>query len=331
MLVKKATITLEELEKLDSSLKAYEQFADVILNLVQENYLEPIKSSGQTFQKPSLYYKYRIKKHTVNQSLRKTIEQLQLTLNPLISLDAYYRLSQNQLDIDLPFIEKINQYLLLNNVPSLPAPAPERSQQLVGDEKWIQYKGGRRILERLGLWKHMLIVDVKEPLRFALNPQNIQRETQYHLIVENKTTYEGLLPTLLQTCFTTLIYGAGFEIVGSLSLFDKQLPLPHANHHFYYFGDVDFSGTTIWYLLQKQQPVHLALPFYEEALQNLGKPILKKQYRDEEALQEFCNQLPGELKKTCQQLLEKNNYISQEVLTASHLQNIWQQLSQSLS
>lgn len=92
----------------------------------------------------------------------------------------------------------------------------------------------------------------------------------------------ALLPALSATCFTTLLYGAGFEIVGSFSLFDKQLPLPNVQHTYYYFGDIDFAGISIWYLLHKQQPIELALPFYKAALTHEGKPIPKQQLIDEE-------------------------------------------------
>ncbi|WP_391203288.1 Wadjet anti-phage system protein JetD domain-containing protein [Psychrobacillus sp. L4] len=327
---KKSYITLSELERLLSDHQTYELFAKAVLELVEAQLLQPVKSAGQTPQIPRLHYKYKVLKHSVKKSLREVIEPLQLTLDPSISLDKYYRLTPQQLEQDLPYIQKINQFILTYNFPTLPAPAPERSQQVVGDEKWLQYKGGRRVLERLGLWMKMQIVDVKEPLRFAVNPQQLHHSTQFHLIVENKTTYEGLLPALKKTRFSTLIYGAGFEIVGSLNLFDKQLPLPNVRHLFYYFGDLDFAGISIWYLVSKQQSVAVALPFYEAALQDEGKPILKKQLRDDEAIEAFMENLPPHIVEKCHSLLEKNNYISQEVLGAAKLQQIWQQMSDDL-
>lgn len=330
MQFKKSYITFSELQHLLDEHQTYESFAMAILELVEAQLLQPVKSAGQTPQMPRLHYKYKVLKHTVKKSLSEVIEPLQLTLHPSVSLDQYYRLTPQQLEQDLPFIQKINKFILTYNFPTLPAPAPERSQQLVGDEKWLQYKGGRRVLERLGLWMKMQVVDVKEPLRFAVNPQQLHHSTQFHLIVENKTAYEGLLPALKKTHFSTLIYGAGFEIVGSLNLFDKQLPLPNVHHIFYYFGDLDFAGISIWYLVSKQQPVALALPFYEAALQDEGKPILKKQLRDDEAVEAFLESLPPLMQERCRRLLEKNDYISQEVIVAAKLQRIWQQMSNDL-
>ena len=327
---KKAFITLSELEEIVGRPETFEEFAILVQQLIDENLLLPVKSSGQTAQTPRLHYKYKILKHSAKKMLREMIERLQLTLHPTISLDVYYRLTQQQLEQDIPYLEKINHSITTDGLPTVPAPAPERSQQLVGDEKWIQYKGGRRVLERLGLWTNMQIVDVKEPLRFAVNPLNIGRSTHVHLIIENKTTYEALLPALSSTCFTTLIYGAGFEIVGSFSLFDKQLPLPNAHHVFYYFGDIDFSGISIWYLLKNQHPIQLALPFYEAALNNTGKPIPKQQLIDEEAIQVFIGQLSERMKEQCQQLLDKRFYVSQEVLVTTALQEIWREMSADL-
>lgn len=324
---KKAFITLAELEKIAGRPETYEQFAELVQQLLDEQLLQPVKNAGQTSQTPRLHYKYKILKHSVKKSLSDVIEHLQIKLHASISLDVYYRLTQRQFEQDLPYIEKINAYITAYGLPTLPAPAPERSQQLVGDEKWIQYKGGRRVLERLTLWTSMQIVDVKEPLRFAINPQQIGRATHCHLIVENKTTYEALLPTLQSTCYTTLIYGAGFEIVGSFSLFDKQLPLPNTLHKFYYFGDIDFTGISIWYLLHKQQPIQLALPFYEAALSNAGKPIPKQQLIDEQAIHFFLEQFSDSLSKKAKQLLDKRFYVSQEVLETTTLQQIWRQMS----
>lgn len=323
-------ITLSQLEEMVGRPETYEEFAEIVQQLVERNVLQPVKSAGLTTQTPRLSYKYRILKHSAKKTLRETIERLQLTLHSSISLDAYYRLTQEQLEQDLQYITKINNYVSAHGLPKVPAPAPERSQQLVGDEKWIQHKGGRRVLERLGLWSTMQIVDVKEPLRFAIHPSNIGRKEQYHLIVENKTTYEALLPALTETCFSTLIYGAGYEIVGSFSLFDKQYPLPDVKHTFYYFGDIDFAGISIWYLLQRQQQMHLALPFYEAALNDEGKRIPKQQLKDEEAIGQFIGQLSEASRQKCEQLLDKRFYISQEVLVTSELQNIWKAMSDQL-
>lgn len=323
-------ITLSQLEEMVGRPETYEEFAEIVQQLVERNVLQPVKSAGLTIQTPRLSYKYKILKHSAKKTLREIIERAQLTLHSSISLDAYYRLTQEQLEQDMQFIKKINNYVVTHGLPIVPAPAPERSQQLVGDEKWIQHKGGRRVLERLGLWFSMQIVDVKEPLRFAVHPKNTGRKEQYHLIVENKTTYEALLPVLTETYFSTLIYGAGYEIVGNLSLFDKQYPLPHVTHTFYYFGDLDFSGISIWYLLQEQQEIKLALPFYDAALNDEGKQIPKQQLKDEEAIGQFIKQLSEASRQKCQQLLDKRFYISQEVLVTSELQEIWKAMSDKL-
>lgn len=325
MQFKKAYISLADLEGFAALGQTYEQFAEDVLALVDQKMLQPVKSSQKTFKTPSLHYKYKIIKHVVQQSLKETLERLQLTLDSRISLDAYYRYSIEQLQQDLPYLKKIHQYITTYGLPSETAPAPERSQALVGDEKWIQLKGGRRVLERIGLWDQMRIVDVKDPLRFAVNPKMLQQPKQYHLIVENKTTYEGLLPALQETCFSTLIYGAGFEIVGNIGLFGKQLPLPNVTHSFYYFGDIDFTGISIWYLLQKQQIIQLALPFYQAAFQYEGRAIPKKQVRDEEAILAFYEQLDRVSREKSQQLFEQTAYLSQEVLTSAVLQQIWRE------
>jgi len=110
------------------------------------------------------------------------------------------------------------------------------------------------------------IVPVSDPLMLAVNPKVLQERTQYHLIVENKTTYQALLPTLRETGFSSLIYGSGNKIVKSIEQFEWQLPMDEAEHTIYYFGDIDRSGFTIWHSLTKRRRVLPAVPFYEGVL-----------------------------------------------------------------
>src|SRR5699024_7116807 len=107
-----------------------------------------------------------------------------------------------------------------------------------------------------------------------------------HLIVENKTTYQALLPVLTQTEFSTLIYGSGYKIVKSIENVDHQLPL-QGKQRFYYFGDLDRAGITIWNNLNHRKPAVPAYPFYHACLQKTAVPGKTNQRPDPKALQAF--------------------------------------------
>jgi hypothetical protein len=209
-------------------------------------------------------------------------------LHPSINLDEYYRQDPSVWKKDLPFLLKIDQYLKQTSFPKEQVPAPERSYELVGDEKWIVEKGGKEILERIDLFLLLKIIPVSEPLMFGINPNKLNEKTQYHLIVENQTTYQGLLPVLTKTIFSTLIYGAGKAAVKSIEQFSMQYPI-EANHQFFYFGDLDREGILIWYSFNQKEKATLALPFYLACLEK--EAAIGKEYQKEHnmALEQFLD------------------------------------------
>jgi TATA-box binding protein (TBP) (component of TFIID and TFIIIB) len=321
----KRTIDLTRLEELTKSfVHTYEEFADVILQLEKDQILEMVKSKGRTARTPSLAYQYRIQKSVLASSHRQELQIYRNKLHPAILLDEYFRIDPVVWKQDLPFIEKIDHYLKAFGFPNEPVPAPERSFELVQDEKWIVEKGGKEVLERIGLYERLQIIPVSEPLMFAVNPGQIHKENQFHLIVENKTTYQGLLPALVDTEFSTLIYGSGKVIIKSIEQFPAQYPV-EANHEFFYFGDLDREGVSIWYSLTKRQSVKLALPFYIACLAQ--EPVKGKGYQLEnrEALQAFLTNFSKLHQDKIQKLLRLGTYYPQEILKSKQLQAIWRE------
>ncbi|WP_409970911.1 Wadjet anti-phage system protein JetD domain-containing protein [Bacillus sp. Bva_UNVM-123] len=242
---KKKTIALAELEHmLKPFIHTYEEFANMILTLENEEILTMVKAKGRTNRTPSLAFQYRINKSELASDYHKELQRYRTILHPGINLDDYYCDDLAIWAEHLPFLLKIDEYVKQNGFPKDEVPAPERSFELVGDEKWIIEKGGKAILEKTGLFSAFHIIPVSEPLMFAINPLNIKEEQQYHLIVENKTTYQGLLPALKETHFSTLIYGCGKAVIKSIEQFPMQYPVL-ANHQFFYFGDLDKEGISI--------------------------------------------------------------------------------------
>ncbi|WNS40849.1 Wadjet anti-phage system protein JetD domain-containing protein [Paenibacillus sp. MMS20-IR301] len=324
---KKTTITLEELEQLFAGRAADPRdFAGAVMELESSGVLEPVKSAGRTMKQPSLGYRYRVNKQYIMARHNHQLQQYRLKLHPAIGLDSYFALSEQQFVQDRPWIERIDHFLHTHGFPDIPVPAPERSFQLTGNEKWITELGGYSLLKRLGLWDQLLILPVSDPLMFAVNPQvwtNPAPPRCLHFIVENKTTFQALLPVLPSSSFSTLIYGCGNKITGNLDMFTLQYPVTGSEHVFYYFGDLDYEGIRIWYDADKRLAMIPALPFYDACLAKPCVPGKSNQRRNEEAVQAFSNWFPQEQQGQIENTLSSGSYYPQETLMTHELQHIW--------
>ncbi|MDF0725476.1 DUF2220 family protein [Cytobacillus sp. S13-E01] len=321
----KKTIGLSELEGIMKPFfHTYEEFSQLVLLFEEAGILVMVKSKGRTTRTPALAFQYRIQKSLLVSDYHKELQHYRGVLHPSINLDEYYQKDPSVWKQDLTFINKIHQYLQQNAFPIEQVPAPERSYELVGDEKWIVEKGGKEMLERIGLFGLLQIIPVSEPLMFAINPQKLNDKTQFHLIVENKTTYQGLLPALVETAFSTLIYGSGKAVIKSIEQFSMQYPIA-ANHLFFYFGDVDREGISIWHSLTKRQLAILALPFYQACLQKEAATGKEYQLERREAQDEFLRFFTNEEQNHISSILDNGKYYPQEILKTKELQQIWRE------
>jgi|SRR5699024_11739 len=320
LLFKRKTIKLEELEKLAPPQQTYEQFAANVLTLEEADILSMMPSKGRNSRSPSLAYHYRIKKQLLNEAYFKELQNYRIKFHNEIDLDAYFKLEATTWKMELPYIEKINEYIAVNGFPNSDVPAPERSFELVGNEKWIE-EGGEEVLHRIKLWDKLKIMPVADPIMFAVNPNQMAVTTQRHLIVENKTTYQALLPVLPSSSFATLIYGSGNKIVKSIENFHNQYPIGSA-HEFFYFGDLDREGMAIWHRLDQKQTVTPALAFYEACLEKQASFGKTNQAKNKQAVATFVAYFSEEKREQILLMLEDGAYYPQEVLKTKQLQEI---------
>ncbi|MDF2925152.1 MAG: hypothetical protein K0R57_4066 [Paenibacillaceae bacterium] len=330
---RKSTLELEELERLFAGQPVeYEAFAKAVLELERAGVLELVKAHGRNGKVPALGYQYRIRRDSIVREHARRLHGYGRSLHPCIQLDRYYSLSEVEWQRDWPYIEKIDRYLRRFSLPEREAPAPERSFELVGDEKWITDKGGQAVLERLGLWTKLRLLPVSDPLMLAVNPAVLAGArlrdgeggaVHRHLIVENKTTFQGLAPVLPETSFATLIYGCGRKIVGNLEMLRYQYPVPGGEHLLYYFGDIDLEGISIWFDLRLRHPVRLAEPFYRACLAKQSVQGKEYQLRKDEAVAAFCCELAPELGSQAARGLDEGRYWPQETLASQELGDIW--------
>lgn len=286
----------------------------------------PIKSKGTNGKHPSLALGYRIRTRPLQEEFHAELVKARLRLHPLIQLEPYFQLSFAHWFDDLPYLEHIHHYLESRPLPTNHAPAPERSFELVGNEKWITDLGGKELLERIGLWDKLRIIPVSDPLMFAINPSRLYAPVQDHFIVENKTTYQALLPVLPESAMSTLIYGVGNKIVKSIENFHYQYPVKATAHRIHYFGDIDHAGVQIWHRLNNKCQAKPALPFYELALSKTPPVGKNNQLHAKEALEAFSAYFPRDLQNLMATALADGQYYPQEILTTEELQTCWRDM-----
>jgi len=320
---KKKTISLNELEKLFSGDITYEDFAKEVLEFVEMGILSPVKSHGNNNKSTPLHHTYRIKDYKLKSSIKDEIQAFQLSCNPNIKVNSYYSLPKSTWLKDLKSIKRIDKYLKINGLPEKSATAPERSYNIIGDEKWIDYLGGKALLERIDIWDKLNIDTNSDPLMFGINPNQISNKIHKHLIVENKTTFYNLMDSIKYTTFTSLIYGAGWRVLANINSLEYQLGLEGDDHHLYYFGDLDKEGISIWNGLNNIRPTELAIEFYEEFLNKDYSRGKIKQRQNKEALDSFEGKFNTQQKEQIRNLLEKGGYYPQEALDKDELKYLW--------
>ena len=314
---KKKTIKLSELEKLPDGSLDYEKFESSIKKLVEDNIL--IEKGSKI---NSLVLSYGVNHYKLQKDKIDEINNYILKLSKEIDLGEYFKLSKGIFLNDLPFIQAVNDYILSNGFPKSYVTSQERSFNISGDEKWIDEKNGKKLLERIKVWDKLKIVNDSDPLMLAVNQKGFENPVHYHLIVENKATFLALMDILRETNYTTLIYGCGWKIVSNYYMIDKQLNLKDKNE-FMYFGDIDKEGISIWNSLNEKMKVNIAVDFYKDLLKkdySIGK---KNQKRNNEAIDNFLNFFTNSEKEALLNMINSDGYLPQEGLNKEELKRIW--------
>ncbi|MGN7479553.1 Wadjet anti-phage system protein JetD domain-containing protein [Solibacillus silvestris] len=301
----------------------YEQFAHIIVQLETQKILTAVKASGVNGKQPPLANTYKINKMSVRLNLHQQVKQLKRTMHPAIWVEYYLTKTTAELEQDLPALQQLNQYLERNDFPQTKALAQERSFEIFHNEKWITENGGKQFLEKVKVWDLLEIWPIADPVSFAINPLKLNDKYLKLLIVENKATFYSLLPALKTSDFTALLYGQGNAINGTIHVLQEQLPLNYDNVLFYYFGDIDAEGITIWHTLQQKNKVKLALPFYRACLQKEAAEGKHYQRQKAEAIELFIHHFNEQEAQKITDALHKGLYYPQEILNAEQLQQIW--------
>lgn len=319
---KKCNITLGELENLVPGNSSYNTFAESVRKLIDDNILVEKNPKDNNGKEIPLPYKFGINKYELKREHIDNVQKEILNISKEIDLQEYFNLSEEVWNKDLLYIYKINKYIAGKGLPKDYATPQERSFNIVGDEKWIGEKGGKKLLDRIKLWEKLNIVNSTDPLMLAANPKQFSKSEYCHLVVENKATFMALLTGLQETEFTSLIFGSGWKVVANINMLAKQLGIEGTNR-LYYFGDLDNEGISIWNSLDEKVPAYLAVEFYRELLKKPYSKGKETQQRNEKALKKFTSFFSKEEKTQIENILEEGGYLPQEALNKDELMNIW--------
>ncbi|SCG82009.1 hypothetical protein DW1_0389 [Proteiniborus sp. DW1] len=325
-LYKNKTISLFELERIFEGNTNYEDFAKEIKILEEKDILRPVKSHHTNGKAIPLYNSYRINKSVFKEELSDRIQKFKLISNPDIDLQKYFELSEKEWEKDFPYIEIVNNYIEKHGFPIDEATSPERSYQIMGDEKWIDEKGGRKLLERLDVWEKFKISYKNDPLMLGVNPKEMNKELHFHMIVENKATFHVMLDILHDTIFTSLVYGAGWKIVSNVVMLEKQLGLEGHNHKLFYFGDMDYEGISIWNALNSKKPTILASKFYKVLLKKPYSKGKDNQKANQIAIKNFLESFNVEERNQILEMFNNGGYYPQESLKNEEISHIWRNM-----
>ncbi|MCB2299043.1 Wadjet anti-phage system protein JetD domain-containing protein [Clostridium tagluense] len=322
----KKRIDIDELQQY-LNISNYMELVDVVINLINEEVILPVKSSKLNGKKPALYNKYTVVEEKEDNT--KYTQELSYSIN--IKLDkTYYMKNIDKYKEDRKFILSLSKFLdeRLNLLKTQVA-ANERSFQIWEREKFLNREGGKRILKNLNLSEEFLnIYDTTQPLSYYSYNKN---SPQKILIIENKDTFYSMRKHLIKgssTIFSeeisTLIYGGGKNIYKSFRDFElcAEPYLLHRDNEILYLGDLDYEGIIIYEgvyeIFKGNFNIKSFVKGYEFMLdkfieENISLPNTKAgQNRNISGV--FLREFTQEYRDVIMNILSSNKYIPQEIL-----------------
>ncbi|QAT39977.1 Wadjet anti-phage system protein JetD domain-containing protein [Clostridium sp. JN-9] len=327
----KKIIELDEIEGIYKP-ETYDSLCKVVSDLLKEDSISPVKSSGGNGKKPTLYKKYRIlEKHRDNSKL---YDEINYKLSSKLDIE-YYKNHIDKYKEHREYIIKLSDFITNNNhLLSVPVSMNERSFQIWGREKFLQKEGGKTIVKNLGLrLEDLNYYDTSEPLAYYSKcreiPQNI-------LIIENKDTYYTMRrhligggETILGENIGTLIYGGGKNINKALNDYKISVEdyVSDIRNKILYFGDLDYEGIIIYEGLYKLfSKEYNMVPFitgYKKMIHKADAESIclpkTKEGQNKNISDIFLREFHKEYRAEIEKILTSGLYIPQEIINITDL------------
>lgn len=326
-LEEKTKKTIELSEIMSSYGKGYEALCQEIKEMIELGLLLPVKASGQNGRRPVLYNRYKIQRKASDYS--EALEEIRY-LYPKFDHQYY-------MDHPEQYLKTREEILALSRFLwdrrgelERPMSINERSFSIFGKEKFL--KTNENLFDGIFRMKEFSI----EALNYYSTPEPFfeyvfdEPKDKNILIIENKDTWYTLRKVMNDTKrnrifdveINRLLYGEGKKVTrstGRLKEYHDEF-LGEGNHRFYYFGDLDYEGISIFQELVSMNPdmeIHLFKELYSMMLEERKNMVLPetRDHRDPRAkLDDFLLNFTVQEKIIIRELLTASQYIPQEIV-----------------
>lgn len=314
------SITLEEIYKLAEIVYSPEiakQIDTIVKELIEENLLEPFKTSKKNVIGTPLKYRIiKIEKDYVY--IKEEISKLYKKIDI-----KYYLKHPEEYEQHRKEILQINDFMKIEDKGKV-LTVNERSYQIFKDEKKL--KEQESILKKLGLtFKDLNCYETYEPFFYFENNQ-YNKKVKTILIIENRDTFWTFKKVAkLYNTFYLVIYGEGKKILNSFE-YIKNFKLEE-DTKILYFGDIDYEGINIYVSLVQNYKNYQILPYteaYQKMLELETNPnkVKKNQNIRKDSINEFLKYFSKEEKDKLKYIFENNFYIPQEIINYEEVEKI---------
>lgn len=310
-------------------------FATAIQQLVDDGIIKPIGNSRQIPDYGGAMNKYSI--NIKNFDLVDDIlpPNMWNGLHKKLNMSYYVKHASEYYEIE-DTIHRIND--LLNDDNSEILTANERSYLIFGDEKAILSPDdasidGTDILKKLG---GLTLEDLKarrtfEPFFYlATNAYHDLAKKRNVLIVENQDTFNTFMDAVMEgqlPAIHLLIYGEGNAITRKFEFIQSI----HGKHddNYYYFGDIDPKGISIYHSLKttfSEYNIIPAVSLYSYMINKIdpddAQKLRKQQKLDDKAISQFITAFDSETGKIIENILYSKRYLPQEIINKTDMSRL---------
>ncbi|WP_410509640.1 DUF2220 family protein [Methanosarcina hadiensis] len=306
-------------------------FATAIQQLVDDGVLKPLGNSlfipsyGGAMNKYSINVKYFESDDILSSSMLND-------LHPKLNMSYYVKHASEYYELE-DIIHRIND--ILYDTSSDILTANERSYLIFGDEKAIMYPedasiDGSDILKKLG---GLTLEDLKakrtfEPFFYlATSGYHNLTEKRNVLIVENQDTLNTFIDAVMNGQLSNihlLIYGEGNAITRKFGFIQNIHGKPEDNY--FYFGDIDPEGLSIYYRLKSTFPDYNIIPavsLYSYMINKVdpadARRLRKPQKVDDVSVSQFIAAFDTETGMVIKDIIYSERYLPQEVINKTDM------------
>ena len=289
---------------------------NILTNLEEKGYIQPLKTTNKNLQ--GRFEKYKILK--LKEENEEKIKEEILKLDKKIKIDYFLKHPKEYIKYK-EIITPINEFIKQTNGRKIETiTVNERSYKIYKNEKCLKENG--EILKKLELtYKDLYAYDTYEPFFYYINTEYEIRKLKNKtiLIIENKDTFWTIVKAIQKLKIENIymiIYGEGKKILKSFS-FIEEFKID-SKDNIYYFGDIDFEGINIYVSLKEKYNKYNISAYtkgYETILdiEKTPEKVRKNQNINQDKIEKFINEFDKKYKDKLIEIFNNKKYIPQEV------------------